>query len=53
MAEMELEMRMIFVVEMMNTMMMIFQLQQHLMISNDYFFKKIKQLINKLNFVLF
>ncbi len=38
--EMELEMKMIFVLEMMNTMMMIFQLRQHWMISNDYLFKK-------------
>ncbi len=37
--EMELEMKMIFVLEMMNTMMMIFQLRQHWMISNDYLFK--------------
>jgi hypothetical protein len=41
--EMELEMMMIFVWMMMNTMMMIFQLQQHLMISNYYLFKKRKQ----------
>jgi len=51
MVEMELEMTMIFVLEMMNTMMMIFQLQQHLMISNYYLFetkkKKEKEIIFK------